>query len=131
MPLPRSVSYSPLWLSLRAKPPWPVFKCLLEFYSHLLMFSTPSWETNISSVLSSKSLYFGEIVRRSLHTIVFPAKAGIQRNVSWIPAFAGMTDPVSSRLRDARLEAGEQKFLQRHSQAVFAGRRSNVIGHVL
>ena len=27
--------------------------------------------------------------------MVFPAQAGIQRNVAWIPAFAGMTDLVS------------------------------------
>jgi hypothetical protein len=42
-------------------------------------------------------------VRQSLPTIVFPAQAGIQRSVSWIPAFAGMTDRVSSYLRDPRL----------------------------
>ena len=28
------------------------------------------------------------------HHLVFPAKAGIQRSVAWIPAYAGMTDWV-------------------------------------
>ncbi len=31
-------------------------------------------------------------------TGVFPAKAGIQRSLCWIPAFAGMTHRVSNRL---------------------------------
>ena len=35
--------------------------------------------------------------------IVFPAQAGIQRSISWIPAFAGMADRVSSHLRDTIL----------------------------
>ena len=35
-------------------------------------------------------------------TIVIPAQAGIQRNVGWIPAFAGMTGWVSSHLPDTR-----------------------------
>ena len=43
------------------------------------------------------------MLRHSIPVNVFPAKAGIQRNVSWIPAFAGMTDRVSSHLRDTRL----------------------------
>jgi hypothetical protein len=34
---------------------------------------------------------------------VFPARAGIQRSVGWIPAFAGMTVRVSSHLRDTGL----------------------------
>ncbi len=42
-------------------------------------------------------------MRHSLPTIVFPVQAGIQRSVSWIPAFAGTTDRVSSRLPDTRL----------------------------
>ena len=40
--------------------------------------------------------------RGSLPTIVFPAQAGIQRSVGWIPACAGMTDRVSSHLRDTK-----------------------------
>ena len=35
--------------------------------------------------------YIGATVRHPLATMVFPAKAGIQRHVAWIPAFAGMT----------------------------------------
>jgi hypothetical protein len=51
------------------------------------------WQTGRpTSVLSCKYLYSGEIMRYSLVTIVFPAQAEIQRSVSWIPAFAGMTD---------------------------------------
>ncbi len=42
--------------------------------------------------MSYKQLYIGEIVRHSLPAIVFPAQAGIQKSVTWIPAFAGMTD---------------------------------------
>jgi len=36
-------------------------------------------------------------MRHPLGTMVFPAQAGIQRNVAWTPAFAGMTH------RDTRL----------------------------
>ena len=39
---------------------------------------------------------FGGNVRHSLRTFVFPAQAGIQRCITRIPAFAGMTDRVSS-----------------------------------
>ena len=50
--------------------------------------------SNGAGVLSCKWHYNAEIVRHSLPPNVFPAKAGIQRSVGWIPAFAGMTDRV-------------------------------------
>ena len=53
--------------------------------------------------IPGKRLYIDKIVRLSLPTIVFPAKAGTQLTLLWIPAFAGMTDRVSGNLRDTRL----------------------------
>ncbi len=60
-------------------------------------------------------------MQHSLPTVVFPPKAGIQRSVRWIPAFAGMTDRVSSYLRDFRLAA---RYRPISSCASFGGVRS-------
>ena len=50
--------------------------------------------------------------------MVFPAQAGIQS--SWIPAFAGMTDRVTSHLRDTRLGNGSEGWSNGFFSALLA-----------
>jgi hypothetical protein len=48
--------------------------------------------------VSQEKIYIGEILGNSLPMIIFLLQARIQRSVSWITAFAGMTDRVHGTL---------------------------------